>query len=542
MPAEGPVPFRRDHLPMDGDSAQSLAEQLLVLARGRIGAGPAELRSAAQMLAVASALRPGDEAVAAVAKSLREGESGAGKPAGNLVRVHSRIWQRIDWLNAEEAAVDGRALSACLEDVMAAADPKHPRAVSLRGKAERGAWDGWVAPLAEFEGPATPGHASVSPLLESASVEAPMWVERGSGPSKRWEMDPVALEMKAVAGEGAPGISVVLGSEPMSESRAELAGRIARALRPPVIKGVAGPVVVSVDSRGFDKALRSGGAMSVGAAAAVLAGSAVNGKVPHGLILGRVEPDGRYLAGSGFWEQLRALSGKGKGRRLIVPASAEREVLSLLVVDETGYFFDYEILMAKDLAGLLEAAALPEDAPEESPCGRFRTLRERAAAAKDLNEFLNQRWVREYLGALRRIGPDHLSAKALHLKSTGARPSKFTRPVLISELRRAMQPLDFLFAEWDPNDIKVLRKIDDLGSGCSDKIDKISRLADSAEAAWVESARDAVDSLRSAARDQRKQSGQWMPDLRTAARIAISEHYRKFLESAEKEAPTLSAP
>ena len=60
LPAEGPVAFRRDRVPLDVDTMGKLSMQLVVLAKGVAGATPMERRGAAQMLAMAIALDPGN--------------------------------------------------------------------------------------------------------------------------------------------------------------------------------------------------------------------------------------------------------------------------------------------------------------------------------------------------------------------------------------------------------------------------------------------------------------------------------------------------
>ena len=58
-PAEGPIAFRLDKIPLDKEVIEGLAKQLETLARGFKAEKAADRRGAAQMLALAMALDPG---------------------------------------------------------------------------------------------------------------------------------------------------------------------------------------------------------------------------------------------------------------------------------------------------------------------------------------------------------------------------------------------------------------------------------------------------------------------------------------------------
>jgi hypothetical protein len=149
-PAEGPVPFRRDKLPVDVETMESLSRQLTLFTGARVADDADELRAVAQMAALALALDPVNRDTRALIDSLKAGGAPAAAEAEEVERARNRAWQVLGWLEMPEAGADGQALAACLGDVMAMADPHHPKARERRSAGEQGAWKGWVADEAAF--------------------------------------------------------------------------------------------------------------------------------------------------------------------------------------------------------------------------------------------------------------------------------------------------------------------------------------------------------------------------------------------------------
>ena len=73
-PAEGPVPFRRDKLPVDVDTMTALSRQVTVLAEAEAGETAEQRRAVAQMAALALALDPSNRQARDLVAAAEKGE------------------------------------------------------------------------------------------------------------------------------------------------------------------------------------------------------------------------------------------------------------------------------------------------------------------------------------------------------------------------------------------------------------------------------------------------------------------------------------
>ena len=210
-PAEGPVAFRRDRLPIDVETMAMLSRQLSILARAYETDTAAQRRTVAQMLALATALDPGDASARdLIARFVGEkGRAATGKDVDQAEKARTRAWEILAWLESPEAGASARALAACLLDVLAAADPEHPQAQAARAAGERGAWAGWVPKISAYEAPviakkvmpenppAEPDRPEPGFLLAAAQVSTPLWKQTQPPPLAAWALVPGPLEMTA---------------------------------------------------------------------------------------------------------------------------------------------------------------------------------------------------------------------------------------------------------------------------------------------------------------------------------------------------------
>ena len=97
-PAEGPVVFRRDRLPLDADTMTELADQLAILANAQGGDEAVKRRAVAQMLALALALQPGHSEALRIMEKFQNGIQKAWGDAGQLAAASAEVWQIRGWL------------------------------------------------------------------------------------------------------------------------------------------------------------------------------------------------------------------------------------------------------------------------------------------------------------------------------------------------------------------------------------------------------------------------------------------------------------
>jgi hypothetical protein len=454
-PAEGPVAFRRDRIPLGVDGMARLSEQLGELAAALRGRTPTERRTAAQMLALALALDPANAEARVLLGDYKDDRHSPPEDRRLLETSRARIWQLIAWLETPEAGADAHALAACLKDVITVADPKNPKSEALRQQGEKGAWAGWIPDVSAYEKkdlvkvpkpevPEAPDETldPVEVLLDGAEVLTPLWQRSETDRNAAWVLAPAPLRMTAkLAKQGyevevTPPFSVMVGESSEPGSLNKLARWLVDFLKqqhgdlPPGIQ-------VRIDSPEFQKSLQSGKRQSVSAAAAVLASSAVTGREPDAIIIGQIDEDGAFKLPTRFWYQLQALD-KGKGRRLVLPAEAAEYLPSILAMEKPEFFFEHEVLLAKDFKTLVEMSAKSPKEPLASATANFQEIRNRAGAT-GVRTYIDNSFVKQRLAAVLQDFPTHVSAKMLLTQASGSRPYWVSRKVLAAELRRALE-------------------------------------------------------------------------------------------------------
>lgn len=550
-PAEGPVAFRRDRIPLDTDAMTELSKQLEGLARGLPGATAAERRGAAQMLALALALDPANSRARGLVAEYQHGRHPAGTDAGRLETSRRQILREVAWLETPDAGTEGQALAACLKDILIISDPKHPAA------GEIGAWAGWVPELSAYEpkvvshndDPNKPRHRPVPAtkreiLLSKAQVHTLLWQKVGKNDKAKWLLSAAPLQMSATrieesAGAGQP-FSIVIGPGQEGGLFTQTSALICN-----LLKHRQGSLPqdyrISISSKELEHSIQSRKRQSLSAASAVLASAAVTGRDPEGIIIGQIDQTGSFKLPTGFWDQLQALR-KGDGQRLVLPAEAAHLLPSLLAMENPGFFLEYEVLLAANFKELLDLTAKTPDAALARTTAKFSEIRERAGT-QDLRQYIGNRFVRQRLGEVLQEAPFHYSAKMLLVQAAGNRPTLITRPVLAAELRRAIEPMEgtvrtagMVTAPWNvkpengiaPNpagthefsaaDIAKFSQIRDL---CRSRVDSLERLAEKNDRELLDATRKVIDSIRNLERATRTRG--YASVVSEAIRVACHE-------------------
>jgi len=549
-PEGGAVPFRRDQLPINAGTMTDISRHLVAWAASQPVDSPGDRRNAARMLALAKALDPQNNQAGDLMKSMRDGRH---VPAGDELPAlgTARVWQTLAWLELPEAGDDGRTLAALLLDVAAVADPSHPRAEAYRG-GENQAWNGWIPPLAAYTAPARPTTPrervvpapdkdeetkATPPMLAQATVRTVIWQTAGAEDSSSlWIPAPVPLEMQA---------SLQPSSTPLRIGQSSEFGRIDR-LHQTVLGLLAArgeripeTMRVRITSPGYEQAVAADMPRPVSAAAALLASAAVTGREPDAVIIGEVDATGRLSLPGDFWRMLRSLeSGGGK---LVLPAAAADWLPSLLAMDKARFFFDYEILLARDFDHLVTLSAKSPEGETAAACAQFAEIRSRAADG-DVRDYLANRFVRQRLAEMSQQAPWHASAVMLHTQSAGKRPTTLSRPVLAAELRIAIRPMAGIsavarreFAERVFSDAET-KSLADIHNRCREDIDRLEKLVARTDQDLFQGARALTASLRTLERNTRArgefeivQRGLWR-ELRN-----FSQQYRELSSKLGEE-------
>jgi hypothetical protein len=542
-PAEGPVAFRRDRIPLDPDAMAGLSKSLETLARALNAETPADHRGAAQMLALALALDPANAKARELVTVYQEDRH---KPDGDLEKLEksrARIWQYIAWLETPEAGSQGQALAACLKDVIVISDPKNPKAGALREAGEKGAWAGWVPAISAYEPKAiatnedpvkpspetVPGAKNGIPL-ESAQVHTMLWQMVGKGDTASWILAAAPLQMTAVKIEESEDggdekhrkpqpFSISVGPDEAGAALGPM-GASLRALLTKQHENLPQGIHVSITSKELQKSLESKKRQSISAAAAVLASSAVTGREPEAIIIGQIDGTGAFKLPTGFWDQLQSL-GKGGGQRLVLPADAVTYLPSMLALEKPGFFMEYEVLLAADFKQLLDLTAKTPEGTVATAIAEFRKIRERAGT-QEIRQYIANTFVKQRLAAVLQDAPTHYSAKMLLIQAAGNRPILVARQVLAAEIRRALEPMLWLVGlQVDNSDNPESSRIGQTYEICRTRVDALERYADKNDRVLVDHARDLVIAIRNLDRANRTRGESY--DVLPAVRAARAE-------------------
>ncbi len=536
-PAEGPVAFRRDKIPLDADTMAGLSRQLVTLARGLDGKTSGNRRAAAQMLALATALDPGNTEARNVISQFQKERHRPHVESEPLEKSRLRVWQYLSWLETPEAGSQAQALAACLTDVMLVSDPKHPRAQVALANGERGAWKGWVAEVDDFEKIAVPDMtaqeddpkpeetevAGSAILLESAQVSTVMWAKSAKEDGAVWEQKVTPLQMtarvrKSQDGKATP-FSISIGNQGGEGALQELSVTLIELLRTQHSTLPEG-VRITINSPETSLQISPTRRQSISAAAAVLASAAISGREPEGTIIGVVDETGAFKLPTGFWGQLQAL-GSGTGQRLILPAAAAEFLPCLLALEQPQLFLDHEILLASNFQELLSLSAKTPDEATAKTLANFREIREKAGT-QPLGQYVANSFVRRRLVDIVQTAPYHFSAKMLAIQGAGNRPTYVTRPVLAAELKRAIAPMEWMMKQGspqlNPEDLERLGTTYDL---CREQVDRLIRYASKDDRPLLDSVMDMVTDIRTMDRAARTRGENY--DLQSAILIAYTK-------------------
>jgi hypothetical protein len=511
-PAVGPVAFRRDQLPIAAWTMAGLSRHLDAITRALPGETAAQRQAAARALALAIALDPANEEPRKLLDLYQNGTPTPDADATRLAESQARIWQLIAWLETPEAGPQGQALASCLQDVMAVADPKHPRAAASREAGDKGAWSGWVPDIHAYESEkiATtqpPEHPSARPEiveqtpagpeipLPKASVQTVFRQRTGTGHADQWGYAPAPIQMRVSRGQqdGAAGFSISIGPEGMAESFTASA-RMIRGLLEKQHGGLPSRMNVRIFGGELMRAAGEGKVPDVTAAAAVLGSAAITGREPEGMIIGRVDESGAVKLPLRFWDLIQVL-GKGDGGRVVLPAAAADWLPAFIAMENPGFFMEHEIVLASDFRQLLELSAKSPEGVAADAAAKFQEIRARAEG-QDLRTYLANRFVRQRLEELVKAAPFHASAAMLLLQGSVDRPRELSRPVLASELRRAIEPMAWIsqIGYLDANSSQTA-EFNTIYKTCRLNMDKLERYIAKTDQDLWESSRESVAAL-----------------------------------------------
>lgn len=492
-PAEGPIAFRRDRLPLDVETMADLSEKLSTLADGLDPQTALERRGAAQMLALSLALDPGNSRARGLIENFTANKHKQDADAGKMEKNRTALWQIIGWLDTPEAGSQGHSLAACLKDVLVISDPKDPRVESIREAGERGAWTGWIPPIAKYETFAqtheeTPVEAPAELVIEKAQLGVVLFKAVTTDRVTKTVPFIATVRMSAEKTDEEP-FSVQVNTQAGAIPTDTLT-QLLQKQHPKLPTGIR--VNVSVESSEILPADKN--TLPVSAAAAVLASAAITGDEPDATIIGILDETGNFKPPADFWTVLRSL-GKGSGGRLILPAQAAELLPSMLAMEQPQFFFDYEVLLASNFKELLELSVKSPEGSLAKGLDQFRELREKSTTLP-VGQYVGNPFIRRRLLETAQEIPTHYSARMLAIQGSGNRPVFIPRMILISELRRAIEPMAWIAKHSYIYAAPEAARIAPTYEACRSAVDGLFRYTEKGDRELLSSVQELVAKLR----------------------------------------------
>lgn len=519
------APFRRDQLPIDKETMQQLASQLSTLCATLDSEDPAQLRSAAQFLALAQALDPVNRQAQDMLEQYSKEKTPVAPNANDLTLAKTRAWRTQSWLASDEAGADGKSLALCLGDVLAKVDPEHPSAVAY--KSEQGNWTEWVAAADRFAKKAEPELADngdkpeedmpdkekpdsdpddkeIAFALKSASVSSPVMIYNEGTKSYDLKLLPVTLSTWI--------------DEEHEEFRYHFKDLDEERIRPALLainkstvpwlkekfNGLprGGVVTLALPPREIYSVRRNG--ENISAAAAVLAAASLSGQEPTGVVIGIVQPDGKLTLPTNGWQLIRSLS-SAPPSRVVLPKSSAELLLGLLSLDDLGFFMKHDVLLADNIEELVALSKKTPDAAVAAALSNFAGIREKATTS--LGPFVTNQFVRGRLETIAAAMPNYASAQYLLIQARGKRPTQLSEKVLAHELRMALTPLKSLvdlYGDDDEDTEPSSTQMQAAHESCRAALDPLDRLIGSTERQIYGEAIDLANTARTLSRAIKK--------------------------------------
>jgi hypothetical protein len=511
--------FARAALPVDTDMMRELSGQLAVLAQRPTAGDPVQQRATAQLVAMATRLDPTNWRARDINHRLSKGRDVPAAEPQEFQDAKSRTWEIAQWLLDEETGDTGRLVGSQIVDALRVVDPGHPAVHGHQAGGENQRWKGVVAPLHRFRGrmeppepkpprpkppepeppepeptPPVPRPPAPPVLLTDGAVLTPFEVVAGQSHS----IELVRLSLRVSESAETAELDLRLVPEPGTEAAlTELRSARDRILGALTEKWGRLPEhrLATLESEGnLPYSPRNGTAFS--GPATLLLASAISGQALRDdvVFFGDITPDGLIHNPEFAWRYLGKLR-DGKGGRLIVPGRFEPQIRALLALEEPDFFIRYEVLAASTLGQALSMAAADPGSPilaqTDQDFARFREV----TAPASIGPLAVNGQVRERLTKILTANPNHWSAKMILLQGSSWRPTRLDRVTLTMELRRCLEPIDWMFGGGTEAGELDASRLTAAFDSCRKDLEALQRRVDRSDKKLYDESRAIVDTL-----------------------------------------------
>ncbi len=527
-PKDNP-PFRRDQLPLDVDTMALLSRQISTIASNIDQANPQNERTVAQCVAISMALDPVNRQAITLGESFEQKKPYTKPEQEHVASSKSNAWRTYAWLSDGKTGKDANLLADCLGDVLAKIDPDHPNAALLKN--EKGSWNQWVSPLAEFEAPKkelvanvenpaevkmeqskeenqespkdADGSSKVASFrLDHPKIVSPLWMHHQNTKegSYIYSLKLAPLELAHEFKEDSDDFRYRMPDHEdertmgMRDYFVDTMNRYFQDMYGDLPKG--GRVSLLFEKGQFYSMRRNQNNLS--AAAATLTNASLSGQECTGIVVGVVDKKGMLTAPHNLWELIRFLD-SAPPSRIVLPKSAEELLPSLIAMDQLSFFMKHDILLAKDLSELTKFSLKTPDPKLTDAFKQFAEIR--AKSTSSIISFVSNPHVLKRLEAISINCPEYASCRYLISASKGQRLSKIGTKVLAHEIQSALVAFEDLeeLEEWNLDEINS-DEVQAAHEKVRKQLDPFERLLTPEDKLLFDSAIDLTNSARTLAR------------------------------------------
>ncbi|YCM46456.1 hypothetical protein V2O64_10545 [Verrucomicrobiaceae bacterium 227] len=536
LPADDSYPLlRRDLVPLDVDSIRELATQLAILGDGPLPAEAEKLRDKAKALTLSQRLAPTEPRARAASEAYLNQETRPAPSKEELEGAQKTTLLAAQWLIDLPAETEGHRLGQLLLDILAPIVPGNPMTQRRDKDGEAARWRGVIAKPSDFAGkpkitpvrPLTPdpqGTPTPPVVAQSYQTKAlltgvPMLCKDIPQTSP---IEPALIKTSLVITEQKGDDPAALKFQPAPDFDLVPLHRDLRNFFKSSGRPLPGPfnLTVKTDSRQYVASNRE----NIAAPIAMMLDAALTGRPlrRNTHLFAHLNADGSLGRPAKAWEiLLHLLQTKAPpATRLIVGPGLDEELNALLVIQQSGFFVDFEVIAAPTFEAarqLFYEDGKPADDLATAIAG-YQEVREKALIANSLATFLNLTAVENRLAKARDASPLHLSARILATQ-TIRRPDSLSRFMLAQEMDRRIQPLlDF---KYDEN-ATTTRQIKTLFQESRESIQALEKLTNRHEEALLKEALGIIQELHRIARSSND------PIATSAAMLKFSETISSF--------------
>ncbi|MBK1855289.1 hypothetical protein JO972_09995 [Verrucomicrobiaceae bacterium 5K15] len=470
--------FKLEKIPLQVDSMKELSKHLTVLALREHDGSAINQRATGQMLALAMRLDPANQHARHANQALLRDDGPSTSSDDALLKAKARIRFYHRWLENPQAGTDANALSKYLIDATKVLQQETANA------ADQADWSGVIPPLAKYQGsaaptetptppttptaansdtptapgtpvapPSTPQNTEPSYPISTMTINMPLTVEQHSvfrDPkdalkekpkiTTTYRISPITIQIQPNQDPNYFDLKIASKINPKNTDAAGLKKAL-NTLKTNKVPAAGAQVNITFGPLTYS---HKNGAAGMAAVRLMLEACHRNIPLRDDIFLcASLDSEGQFRLPPNFWTVLNALrSEKSKRGRLIVPESAIRPLIQLLVFDEPDFFTRWEIYTCNTIDEALAVAAKKTDEKIAEASQLFQPVHQLSDKAEVVKLAVNST-VRKRLSDVVALAPNHLSAKILLLQGSGKRPMRLNETGLAFHLQPLVNQMTY---------------------------------------------------------------------------------------------------